>query len=95
MASYIEAVRLGVDIIEFDVLTTVDGVVICHHDALIDKTGERRMPCCTHSVRSIRRNWRFLGLRGTSHVRNAWGSYLACIAIRLPHDVVRAVPFGA
>lgn len=42
MASYIEAVRLGVDIIEFDVLTTVDGVVFCHHDALIEKTGEQQ-----------------------------------------------------
>eukprot|EP00903_Cladosiphon_okamuranus_P019471 g17905.t1 len=40
MASFIEAVRLGVDVIEFDVLTTLDGVVICHHDPLIEETGE-------------------------------------------------------
>lgn len=41
MISFIEAIRLGVDMIEFDVLTTVDGVVICHHDPLIEETGER------------------------------------------------------
>lgn len=40
MPSFIEAVRLGVDVIEFDVLTTLDGVVICHHDPLIEETGE-------------------------------------------------------
>lgn len=42
MPSFIEAVKLGVDVIEFDVLTTSDGVVICHHDPLIEDTGE----CC-------------------------------------------------
>lgn len=41
MLSFIEAVRLGVDMIEFDVLTTIDGVVICHHDPMIEETGER------------------------------------------------------
>lgn len=40
MASFIEAVKLGVDVIEFDVLTTSDSVVICHHDPLIEDTGE-------------------------------------------------------
>ncbi|CAN0499086.1 unnamed protein product, partial [Laminaria digitata] len=40
MPSFIEAVRLGVDVIEFDVLTTLDGVVICHHDPLIEETGK-------------------------------------------------------
>lgn len=40
MPSFIEAVRLGVDLIEFDVLTALDGVVICHHDPLIEETGE-------------------------------------------------------
>ena len=39
MPSFVEAVRLGVDVIEFDVLTTLDGVVICHHDPLIEETG--------------------------------------------------------
>lgn len=42
MPSFIEAVRLGVDVIEFDVLTTLDGVVICHHDPLIEETGKSR-----------------------------------------------------
>ncbi|CAN0275865.1 unnamed protein product [Ectocarpus sp. 12 AP-2014] len=40
MPSFLEAVRLGVDVIEFDVLTTSDGVVICHHDPLIEESGE-------------------------------------------------------
>ncbi|CAM9464313.1 unnamed protein product [Ectocarpus fasciculatus] len=40
MPSFLEAVRLGVDVIEFDVLTTLDGVVICHHDPLIEESGE-------------------------------------------------------
>ena len=40
MASFVEAVRLGVDMIEFDVLTTVDGVVICFHDPVIEETGK-------------------------------------------------------
>lgn len=40
MPSFIEAVNLGVDVIEFDVLTTSDGVVICHHDPLIEDTGK-------------------------------------------------------
>ncbi|CAN0512361.1 unnamed protein product, partial [Scytosiphon promiscuus] len=44
MPSFVEAVRLGVDVIEFDVLTTLDGVVICHHDPLIEETGEKRRP---------------------------------------------------
>lgn len=39
MPSFIQAVRMGVDLIEFDVLTTQDGVVICHHDPLIEETG--------------------------------------------------------
>ncbi|CAM9297817.1 unnamed protein product [Discosporangium mesarthrocarpum] len=38
--SFLEAIRLGVNVIEFDVLTTQDGVVICHHDPLIEATGE-------------------------------------------------------
>lgn len=42
MPSFVEAVRLGVDVIEFDVLTTLDGVVICHHDPLIEETGMER-----------------------------------------------------
>lgn len=45
MPSFIEAVRLGVDVIEFDVLTTLDGVVICHHDPLIEETGGLPVPC--------------------------------------------------
>lgn len=51
MASFIEAVNLGVDVIEFDVLTTSDGVVICHHDPLIEDTGEWIMMhrLCRHS----------------------------------------------
>ncbi|CAN0538653.1 unnamed protein product, partial [Ectocarpus sp. 8 AP-2014] len=40
MPSFLEAVRLGVDVIEFDVLTTSDGVVICHHDPLIEESGK-------------------------------------------------------
>lgn len=39
MPSFLEAVRRGVDVIEFDVLTTQDGVVILHHDPLIEETG--------------------------------------------------------
>lgn len=50
--SFIEAVRMGCDVIEFDVLTTLDGVVMCHHDPLIEETGENlkrtwfTMCCC-------------------------------------------------
>lgn len=40
MASYIKAVELGVDVIEFDVLTTLDGVVVCHHDPVLQETGK-------------------------------------------------------
>ena len=43
MPSFVEAVRLGVDVIEFDVLTTLDGVVICHHDPLIEETGKKAL----------------------------------------------------
>lgn len=40
MASFHKAVQMGVDMIEFDVLTTQDRVVVCHHDPLIEDTGE-------------------------------------------------------
>lgn len=59
MPSFVEAVRLGVDVIEFDVLTTLDGVVICHHDPLIEETGEKRRPCF------------FRQGKGTKHTRTA------------------------
>ncbi|CAM9719976.1 unnamed protein product, partial [Phaeothamnion confervicola] len=31
---------LGADVIEFDVLTCADGTVVCHHDPLVEATGE-------------------------------------------------------
>lgn len=65
MPSFIEAVRLGVDVIEFDVLTTLDGVVICHHDPLIEETGERPL-----SVRQYLPNKRALNAR-RHHTRSA------------------------
>ncbi|CAM9469986.1 unnamed protein product [Choristocarpus tenellus] len=40
ISSFVKAIELGVDMIEFDVLTTLDGVVACHHDPLIEETGE-------------------------------------------------------
>lgn len=40
MASFHKAVQMGVDMIEFDVLTTQDKVVVCHHDPLIEETGK-------------------------------------------------------
>jgi glycerophosphoryl diester phosphodiesterase len=39
MASFHQAVKLGVDVIEFDVVACADGV-LCHHDALFEETGE-------------------------------------------------------
>lgn len=38
MAAYQHAVDLGVDVIEIDVHSTADGVVVCAHDADVDRT---------------------------------------------------------
>jgi glycerophosphoryl diester phosphodiesterase len=38
LAAFEDALRLGVDALEFDVRVTADGVPVVHHDATLDRT---------------------------------------------------------
>jgi len=53
LAAYAAAIAAGVDLIEFDVRRSADGVLFCLHDASIDELGDTTM-LTWHQIRSAR-----------------------------------------
>lgn len=55
LASYREAIRLGVDIIETDVRATKDGVLVIMHDKTVDRTTNGKGNVCDLTFDELRR----------------------------------------
>jgi len=69
LESFLEAVALGADAIEFDVQVSRDGVPVVMHDATLDRTTDGHGPVAHYSVAELQRldaGARFTRDRGTS-----------------------------
>jgi glycerophosphoryl diester phosphodiesterase len=54
LTAFRQAVRLPIDLIEFDVHRTADGVLVVMHDATLDRTTTGEGPIAAHTAADLR-----------------------------------------